>query len=170
MAYGKKLSDITAGEAEKIIIENYDEIYRYCWWKLKNSADAEDITQETFLRFVQMISGCSRQGKPRALLYTIARNLCTDHYRRVKPLSLSEADYLPCEDRELRQADSRISMEKIIASLTREQQEVLLLRFGQELQINEIARVTELSRFAVMYRIKTALNELKRKLEKEDYF
>lgn len=101
MAYGKKLSDLTADETERIILDNYEEIYRYCWWKVKNRDDAEDLTQETFLRFVQMLSDYSEQGKPRALLYTIARNLCINHYRRVKPLSLSEAEILPSDDPKL---------------------------------------------------------------------
>lgn len=166
----KKLSDMTAGEAERIITEHYDDIYRYCWWKVKNDSDAEDLTQETFLRFVQMISAYSEQGKPRALLYTIARNLCIDHYRHVRPLSLSDNEELPYDDLELQQIDGRVSLKRIIDQLPPEQQEVILLRYGQDLQVNEITKIMGLSRFAVMYRIRTALSTLKKKLEKEELF
>ena len=170
MAYGKKLSDLTADETERIILDNYEEIYRYCWWKVKNRDDAEDLTQETFLRFVQMLSDYSEQGKPRALLYTIARNLCINHYRRVKPLSLSEAEILPSVDPKLQQIDGRISLQAAIEQLPYEQQEVILFRYGQDLQVNEIAKIMGLSRFAVMYRIRTALHSLKKNLEKEEAF
>ena len=70
-------------------LENaYDKIYRYVYFKMKDQTVAEDITQETFLRFISQKG--SIQGYEIKYLYTIARNLCVDEYRRVKPDSLSE--------------------------------------------------------------------------------
>lgn len=90
----KKYSDLTADDVESIILNNYDDIYKYCYWKVKNHSDAEDLTQETFLRFVQTLSNYSEQGKPKALLYTIARNLCINLYKQARPLPLSEIEEL----------------------------------------------------------------------------
>ncbi len=61
--------------------KQYDKIYRYCYFRLKNKETAEDITQETFLRFLKH---GEYQGKGNELhyLYVIARNLCIDEYRR----------------------------------------------------------------------------------------
>lgn len=59
------------------INEQYDKIYRYCYFKVKSRCLAEDLTQETFLRYFAQTSYVHR-GKRLAYLYTIARNLCID--------------------------------------------------------------------------------------------
>ncbi len=59
----------------------YDKIYRYCYFKLHSREAAEDITQETFLRFLQSES-YQEKGKSLAYLYTIARNLCINNFRK----------------------------------------------------------------------------------------
>ena len=61
-------------------------------------------------------------------------------------------------------------MQAAIEQLPYEQQEVILFRYGQDLQVNEIAKIMGLSLFAVMYRIRTALHSLKKNLEKEEAF
>ena len=62
------------------IEEEYDKIFRYCYWKVHNKEIAEDITQETFLRFLQ--SNYDERGKRIRFLYTIAGNLCIDEFRK----------------------------------------------------------------------------------------
>jgi len=63
VAGGKRLSDLTAEDVENIILNYYDDIYKYCYWKVKNCSDAEDLTQETFLRFVQVFFQLFRARK-----------------------------------------------------------------------------------------------------------
>ena len=55
--------------------EQYDKIYRYCYFKVNDRCAAEDLAQETFLRYFSHTPYISR-GKQLAYLYTIARNLC----------------------------------------------------------------------------------------------
>ncbi|MCD8190867.1 MAG: RNA polymerase sigma factor [Clostridiales bacterium] len=71
------------------IDEQYDKLYRYCYYRLHDREEAEDVTQETLLRY---FSSQRRLGGEAALcyLYTIARNLCIDRYRKPKPESLTE--------------------------------------------------------------------------------
>ena len=71
-----KIKNGDADIGELIVTENYDAIYKYCYWKLGNSEDAQDITQDVFLNFIRNINTYSDRGKPRAFLYTIAKNLC----------------------------------------------------------------------------------------------
>ena len=59
------------------ISEQYEKIYRYCYFKVNNRCLAEDLTQETFLRYFAQTSYVHR-AKRLAYLYTIARNLCID--------------------------------------------------------------------------------------------
>ena len=62
------------------IEEYYDKIYRFCFYKVRNQQMAEDITQETFLRFIK--SDYKEDGRKINYLYTIARNLCIDEIRK----------------------------------------------------------------------------------------
>jgi len=55
--------------------EQYSRLLRYCFMRTKDRYLAEDITQETFLRFWQSHS-YRDTGREMAYLYTIARNLC----------------------------------------------------------------------------------------------
>ena len=83
------------------IEEQYDKIYHYCYFKIYDKQLAQDITQETFLRFYkQELNFDSSKHLP--YLYTIARNLCIDEFRKKAIESLEnfqdEAIYDPCEE------------------------------------------------------------------------
>lgn len=69
--------------------EQYDKIYRYCYMKLRHQQTAEDITQETFLRFLENKT-YKDMGKEISYLYRIARNLCIDQMRKQKNEAFSE--------------------------------------------------------------------------------
>lgn len=69
--------------------EQYNKIYRYCYMKLGHRQTAEDLTQETFLRFFAD-RRYQDMGRELAYLYTIARNQCIDYYRKQKPLAMPE--------------------------------------------------------------------------------
>ena len=75
------------------IEEQYDKIYRYCYFKLHNRELAEDVTQETFLRYLEHYN-CITTVSALKYLYTIARNLCVDEYRkpRTEPVDESRPD------------------------------------------------------------------------------
>ena len=62
------------------IEEQYNKIYRYCYMKIRDYHTSEDLTQGTFLHFLENHS-YREIGKQMAYLYVIARNLCNDYYR-----------------------------------------------------------------------------------------
>ena len=75
----------------------YDRIYRYCYFRLHNAQIAEDITQETFLRFFNKdLSLDSSRELP--YLYTIARNLCIEEYRKASKETVCEVIEQPIYD------------------------------------------------------------------------
>ena len=147
--------------------EQYDKVYKFCYFKVKNSHLAEDLTQETFLRFFSNNNYIGR-GKPLAYLYTIAKNLCTDDFRKkvAEPLSEELIDVNTAFD----SVDLSTSMQCALKILAEDVQEILLLRFANDLSIGEIASFTNLSRFAVRRKINSALSQLKVILKKEDLF
>lgn len=163
------IRDIKNGDedtAEKIVKENYKEIYKYCYWKIGNSEKAEDITQEVFMRFIKNIGCYSERGKPRAYLYTIAKNLCINDYKRYNREILNSDEIIinSITGDIFENIVDKITLQTLIGELSKEQQEVILLRFGQGLKLGEIAIITGTTRFTVQYRIKKALAILKRKL------
>lgn len=145
--------------------EQYDKIYRYCYFKVNQREIAEDITQETFLRFLES-SDYVNTGKAMQYLYTIARNLCIDEYRKPKTESLDEEtvdDY--AEDTMITQ----ISVKIALAQLDEMDRELLLLRYVNEVSVSVICKLYGISRFAVYRRVSQATKNLKDKLGKEDF-
>ncbi len=68
--------------------EQYDKLYRYCYSKVHQRELAEDITQEAFLRFLESRYYVNN-GKSLQYLYTTARNLCIDEYRKKKAVPIA---------------------------------------------------------------------------------
>ena len=144
----------------------YDKIYRYVYFKMNDQTVAEDITQETFLRFISQKG--SIQGYEIKYLYTIARNLCVDEFRRVKPESLSEGyeETISAKDDLL---EERIAIRDAVAKLPVEDQEMLLLRHVNNESVGTISKALGISRFALYRRLKSAEDRLRGSLEAGDY-
>lgn len=145
--------------------EQYDKIYRYCYFKVRQRETAEDITQETFLRFLES-NDYVNTGKAMQYLYTIARNLCVDEYRKqkMKNLDVEVADNY-AEDNIITQISIRIAL----SELDEADRELLLLRYANDVSISVICKLYGISRFAVYRRISRAAQNLKRKLGNENF-
>ena len=141
--------------------EQYNKIYRYCYFKVGHRETAEDITQETFLRFLDD-KNRQRSGNSLAFLYTVARNLCIDEYRRKKWDSIPEE--LP--ERKDREEEMLISyiVKKALEELDEEVRELILLRYVNEVPASVICKMFGMSRFMVYRRLKEGLSILKEKV------
>lgn len=152
-------------EMSKYLQEQYDKIYNFCYFRVKNKEIAEDLTQETFLKYFSYKSYIEK-GKPMALLYTIARNNCIDYFRLKQTNELDENLSTDTQN----QIDINITLKAAISKLSFEDQELIMLRFTNELGIMEIANYLNISRFAVNRRIKSLVNKLKIELKEEDFY
>ena len=143
--------------------EHYDEVFRYCARRLPTTEDAKDATQEVFLRLAKSNALYDSREKPLAYLYTCARNVCIDTSRRARPVStLDETDAarIPDPAQDLHQRD--LLLADALSRLPDEEQEVLELRYGQDLKVTDVAAILGKSRFA-LYRIeRRALDKLKK--------
>ena len=145
----------------------YDKIYRYCYFKLFDKQLAQDITQETFLRFYKHeVSIKKNQELP--YLYTIAKNLCIDAFRKKPVESLDviseDAAYDPTE-----QWINDFTLKTIIAKLPQDEQDILYLRYASELSIVSISKIIGHSRFVIHRKILKTLKWLEEELKKEGY-
>ncbi len=144
--------------------EVYDKIYRYCYFRLRRRDLAEDVTQEAFLRFFE--SGCVNIGKDLHYLYTIARNLCIDEFRRrqAEPLDGEIPDGFSEEE-----MLENIAIRAALSQLDEEDRELLLLRYVNEVPVSVIGKIYGISRFAVYRRAAQAVKKLKEKLGGEEF-
>nr|HID14242.1 sigma-70 family RNA polymerase sigma factor [Anaerolineae bacterium] len=147
-------------------------IYRYIYYRVGDVATAEDLTSEVFVRLVEGIDRFVYRGRPLlAWLYTIARNLVTDHWRRTGQATMLPLDeQLVAEAGDLEQAAERGLAQRRLAAalvhLTEDQRQVIVLKFIEGLDNEETARILGKSVGAVKSLQHRALAALRRILEK----
>lgn len=144
--------------------QQYDKIYRYCYFKVHQREAAEDITQETFLRFYERFG---HYGSDFTLqyLYRIAHNLCVDRYRKVQEEELTEE--LTREGHE-EQVLTRIMLGEALLGLSEEEKELLLLRYVNEVPVASLSKLLGCSRFALYRKLKQVTEKLEDLLREED--
>lgn len=124
-----------------------DSVYRYLLYRVREPSDAEDLTSEVFTRAFANIHRYKWQGKSfLAWLYTIARNAVTDRRRRDRPtVELDNAYGLAADgptahDRAVL-GEEVDALRGAVKHLTGEQQEVLVLRFVENMSSREVATI-----------------------------
>ena len=141
------------------IEEQYDKIYRYCYYRLRDRERAEDVTQETFLRWFASDT-CRDKNQLLRYLYTVARNLCIDEYRR--PVAQPLPEDLPEQERDpLASLVLRAELDK----LDPEDRELVLLRYVNEVPMAVLGQLYGLSRFALRRRLNGILKTLREAFE-----
>ena len=147
------------------INDQYDKIFRYCYYKIHNRDIAEDLTQDTFLRFLE--SPHYRDiGKELHYLYTIAGNLCKDafHRRTAEELDEKIADDKDYEDFIL----TNVALGNAIKNLPEEDKEIIILRYINDVPIGVLGELFGMSRFRMSRRIKGILRHLRQTLDREE--
>lgn len=93
-----------------------------------------------------------------------------DLYRKQGEISIEEiSENLSCEESGFDRIHADMNFRQHIRFLPPEQQEVLLLRFGQELTLRQISQITGVPLRTVQSRLRTALKKIKNQLEKEEH-
>ena len=155
----------------------YDKIFRYVLFKTGNTNDAEDITEEVFLRMLESINSFKWQGHPfSSWLFRIAHNLVVDYFRknsRRKTAPLEEARTsigASAQDMDS-DLDIKLSFERAhqaMGGLTDLQREVLSLRFGAELSVRETAKAIGKKENAIKASQHAAIRKLRSLLVRSD--
>ena len=165
----KKIEQGDIRAADELIGIYYPEILRYCLWHAPNRAFAEDAAQETFLKALRYFDRYTHRGKFRAFLYQIAANTCIDMRRKIRTAetSLEEMQVDPAKE-ETGYADvqSDLALRQMVKGLPPDQQEIVLLRFGQDLTMREIAEAVNIPLRTVQTRLRSALKKLKKEVER----
>ena len=135
---------------------HFAKIFRYVVIKIGNQAEAEDMTQQVFVRAYESIGSYQWQGVPfTAWLFRIAHNQMVDYVRKQsKKPTVSLDESLPImDDSDLEhEVEIKIEMEKVVLAtkqLTKAQREVISLRFAGGLSITEAAKTMRKSEGAI---------------------
>jgi RNA polymerase sigma-70 factor (ECF subfamily) len=148
-------------------------VYAFVHARVRDHADAEELTQESFIAVFRGIGGYSGRSTPLAWIYGIAKNTVNNHRRRMRvqservdeagPEAMHSASAAwratPLDDFEMRQSLRR--MDERLSSVTRWQAEVFWMRHVDDLSIDEIARRLDRSNDAIrssLYRVKRLLS------------
>lgn len=142
-------------EAYGDLYERYlDPIFRYVFYRVGNLQDAEDLTEQVFLKAWEAMDGYREEVPFKAWIYRIAQNGVIDHYRIQKETtSLSENGDIPGKhapvDERLLAEDRAARLAAVLGQLAPDHQKVLTLRFINGLSMKEVADILERSEGAV---------------------
>jgi RNA polymerase sigma-70 factor (ECF subfamily) len=146
--------------------QHADAIFRYCQLKVSSRETAEDISQEVFTRYWQQLRLGKDIQNDRALLYSIARNLVIDWYRKKKEQSLDNLTLAGFEFgtddhiATVHQAEVREVL-GVLEDLDEPTREALTLRFVDGFQPKDIAALTGESANTVSVRITRGLQKVR---------
>jgi len=135
--------------------ENFDKIYRYVALKIGDRIEAEDMTQQVFLKALQSISSFKWKGIPfSAWLFRIAHNQMVDYLRKKSKQATAPLDESQVSSGSNPQltAEHNLDIEQLLLAtkkLTKAQQEVISLRFAGELPIAQVAKIMGKSEGAI---------------------
>ncbi|CAH1209666.1 ECF RNA polymerase sigma factor SigW [Paenibacillus plantiphilus] len=157
-----------------------DKLYYMSYRMLYNRQEAEDVVQETFLRVYKNLDRYDDTMKFSTWIYRIATNLCIDRLRKRKPsfsLDAETGDHdgidgysmIPSDDRtpesELMLSDTQRIIHNAIETLPAKYKSVMVLRYLQDMSLQEIGDVLELPVTTVKTRVHRGREFLRKKLE-----
>jgi RNA polymerase sigma-70 factor (ECF subfamily) len=155
---------------------------RYLWTLTGNRETAEDLFQETWIRVLEKSHLYDPQWRFEAWLFSIARNLAIDLLRRRQPESLEALlhpgderaehewpDYESATPFEAAAAGEQSELVKgVLRRLPPEAREVLVLRFQEDMNLDEIAEVVRAPLSTVKSRLYRGLETFRHLLEREE--
>lgn len=155
----------------ELYCRHVDMIYRYTYARVQNAAVAEDLTAQVFLKALEGLDSYQSTGVPfRAWLYRIAHARTVDHWRQQQRRREVELlDSLPAKDprpEDVVAAKSQWdTVVELLAQLTDDQRDVVVLRFLEEMSLAEVALTMDKTVGAVKALQHRALTALARLME-----
>jgi RNA polymerase sigma-70 factor (ECF subfamily) len=149
---------------------NIDRVYAYVITRVRDRAEAEDVTAGVFHHALANLGKYEWRGLPfAAWLFRIAANLISDrrqHHTREQPANNPEQlDSIPADSREFEEVEHRATLFRLVRTLPEEQRQVLLLRFVEQKSLKEVAREIGKTEGAVKQLQFRALTTLRARLE-----
>lgn len=168
--------------AFEILMERHkDRVYSHIYMMVKSEQLAEDIFQDAFIKVVNTLKKgrYQEEGKFLSWVIKIAHNLVIDHFRREKKMrsvygteendivARIEDDKKSAEE-ELVEGRNKKELRNLMVRLPMEQREVLMMRQSFKMSFKEIAERTDVSINTALGRMRYALINLRKMIEREE--
>ncbi|PAE34577.1 RNA polymerase sigma factor SigW [Neobacillus sp. YX16] len=178
----KRIKQVIKGDQDAFaeIVEIYsNSIFQLGYRMLGNRHEAEDIAQEAFIRAYVNIKSFNQDLKFSTWLFRIATNLCIDRIRKKKPdyyldAEVSGTDGLtmysqlssnsPLPENELESLELQETVQKEILKLPEKYRSVIVLKYMEELSLNEISEILDMPLGTVKTRIHRGREALRQQL------
>jgi len=166
---------------EELVRQHTRQVYGLCFRFTNSTQEAQDLTQEVFLRVFKTIKTFrSAEGSFGTWLARVTRNLLIDHYRRTRQQRITDSieDQLPVleqvgttgaarPDQALAGREASEILQATLQKLSPDLREAVILRDLQEMEYREIADVLDIPEGTVKSRINRGRAELARLLRKQ---
>lgn len=170
---------------EALLMRHKSKIYRFIYMKVKDSALAQDIFQDTFIKIVNTLKAgnYNEEGKFLPWAMRIAHNLVIDFFRKSNKVRLvsestsTREDFnifhtLKLEDRNAQDEMTRVELEsqmvQLLEHLPESQRDILKMRIFKEMSFKDIAEIEDISINTALGRMRYALINLRKLIEKHD--
>ena len=170
---------------EVLLNRNKDRVYGYIMSKVRDSALANDIFQDVFIKVIKTLKNgrYNEEGKFLPYVLTISHNLVIDHFRRIKKMPTISETSSKREDFDifsvLKRTDDTIEdtlikeqiesdVVNLVQYLPNDQREVLEKRIFKGMSFKDIALIDDISINTALGRMRYALINLRKLVEKHD--
>ena len=155
------LGDAVSG-LDELFERHKDYVFRLAWGFLGETQQAEDVTQEVFLRLAKGRKRFRRRGKLSTLLYQITLNTCREVKRRRVRAGRLANELTEVTDSAAQPLDPRLTdLTRALDGLSERQREVVVLRFYEGLDTRETAQVMGCREGSVKSHLHRALGALR---------
>lgn len=155
---------------EKYIVENQHAYYRLAFSYVKNKENALDIVQEAIFKALRSIDKLDEVNYIRTWLYRIVVNTAIDFIRKHQRVSIMEDDilegHLPVMENEM----SDLDLQEAVDQLPPTYKTIIILRFFEDLKLEEIAEITGDNLNTVKTRLYAALRKLRVEMGEEQAY
>ncbi len=168
---------LSAGETFARLYDEYlDRVFRYIQYRVNNIHLAEDLTSAVFEKALANFSKYSDdKASFSTWIFSIARNLVIDHYRvnrKRQTVSLEgvadQSSGALSPEEELERKDEREKLQLCLAGLSQEEQEIIRLKFGAELNNRQIGKILGLSESNVGTKLYRAIRKMRDSFQGSD--
>jgi len=166
---------------EELLKRHKQKIYTSIYLFVKDTALAEDIFQEVFIKIIDTLrkGKYNHEGKFVQWAMRISYNMCVDYFRRTKrrpKVSPTETfdifDVLPAKDDNAEQgmirSQTHDKIRKLVDMLPPEQREVVILRHYADMSFKEISQLTRVSINTALGRMRYALINIRKMIEEKE--
>ncbi|WP_335870894.1 RNA polymerase sigma factor SigW [Bacillus sp. 2205SS5-2] len=180
----KRIKQVMKGDQNAFaeIVELYkDKVFQICYRMLGNRHEAEDMAQEAFMKAYINIHTFQQNRKFSTWLYRIATNLCIDRIRKKKPDYYLDAEVRGTEgltlysqvstdaalpEEEVESMELQETIQKKISNLPEKYRSVIVLKYIEELPLQEISEILDLPLGTVKTRVHRGREALRKQLRK----